>query len=137
MDCYFVKLMLDQLKHGNMIRNTFSKTAWNHMLKFFNQKFDAQYDTIFLKHRYNKLGNRYADIKNLLELKDFSWDENQQRIVADDYVWDNYIKVCYYVLYITMELIFISDFTTKCLCRHTHMQDTIGTRPWLTTKTWG
>ncbi|RDY06143.1 L10-interacting MYB domain-containing protein, partial [Mucuna pruriens] len=92
MDCYFVKLMLGQLKNGNMIHNTFRKKAWNHMLKCFNKKFDAQYDKSFLKHRYNKLGNYHTDVKSLLDLKDFSWDENQQRIVADDYVWDGYIK---------------------------------------------
>ncbi|XP_027363305.1 uncharacterized protein LOC113870933 isoform X2 [Abrus precatorius] len=93
MDCYFVKLMLEQLKNGNRIRNTFCGKAWNHMLKFFNKKFDAQYDKSFLKNRYDKLENYYTDVKSLLDLKDFSWDENQQRIVADDYVWENYIKV--------------------------------------------
>ncbi|KAK7344225.1 hypothetical protein VNO77_13589 [Canavalia gladiata] len=92
MDCYFVKLMLDQLKSGNMIHNTFSRKAWNHILKCFNKKFDAQYDKSYLKHHYNKLGNYYTDVKGLLDLKHFSWDENQQRIVADDYVWENYIK---------------------------------------------
>ncbi|XP_061349444.1 uncharacterized protein LOC133294713 isoform X2 [Gastrolobium bilobum] len=84
--------MLGQLKNGNMVGNTFSRKAWNHMVKFFNKKFDAQYDKSFLKHRYDKLGNYYSDIKNLLKLKDFSWDEKKQRIVADDYVWDNFIK---------------------------------------------
>ncbi|KAJ1375364.1 Myb/SANT-like domain [Sesbania bispinosa] len=92
MDCYFVKLMLDQLKNGNMIHNRFRRKAWNHMLKLFNKKFDAQYDKTFLKHRYIKLGNYYTEVKNLLGLKDFSWDEKQQKIVADDYVWDSCIK---------------------------------------------
>lgn len=69
------------------------------MLKLFNKKIDAQYDKSILKHCYNELEKYYTDVKDLLELKEFSWDEKQQRIVADDYVWDNYIKVYYYVHY--------------------------------------
>lgn len=96
MDCYFLKLMLGQLKSGNKIHNTFNRRAWKLMHKLFNKKFDVQYDKSFLKHRYKKIRNYYTDVKDLLEVKDFSWDGKQQKIVADDVVWDNYIKVHYY-----------------------------------------
>lgn len=96
MDCYFLKLMLDQHKSGNKIHNTFNRKAWKLMHKLFNKKFDAQYDKGFLKHRYKKLRNYYFNMKDLLEVGGFFWDEKQQRIVADDDAWENYIKVYYY-----------------------------------------
>ncbi|KAL4637123.1 hypothetical protein ACB092_03G058000 [Castanea dentata] len=92
MDRYFVKLLLDQLKKGNKICNTFKKQAWNDMLTLFNGKFGSKYGKTFLKHRFKKLLKYYTDVKSLLEVKGFSWDEIQQKISADDYLWDNYIK---------------------------------------------
>ena len=83
MDRYFVKLLLDQLKKGNKICNTFKKQAWNDMLTLFNGKFGSKYRKSFLKHRFKKLLRYYTDVKSLLEVKGFSWDEIQQRISAD------------------------------------------------------
>lgn len=93
MDRYFVKLMLHQLKKGNKLHNTFKKQAWKVMLTSFNRKFCSKYSKSFLKHRYKKLWKYYTGMNRLLEVKGFSWDEKQQKIAADDYVWDNYIKV--------------------------------------------
>lgn len=95
MDRFFMKLMLAQLRKGNKVRNTFKKQAWQDMLTLFNGKFGSTYNKSFLKHRYKKLLRYYTDMKGLLEVKGFSWDEKQQKIAADSYVWDNYIKVCY------------------------------------------
>ncbi|XP_062144294.1 uncharacterized protein LOC133851750 isoform X2 [Alnus glutinosa] len=92
MDRCFVKLMLAQLRKGNKVRNTFKKQAWQDMLTLFNGKFGSTYNKSFLKHRYKKLLRYYTDMKSLLEVKGFSWDEKQQKIAADSYVWDNYIK---------------------------------------------
>ncbi|KAI4349995.1 hypothetical protein L6164_010529 [Bauhinia variegata] len=92
MDGYFIKLMLDEIKKGNKIHERFNRKAWENILKLFNKKFHSQYDKSFLKHRYKKLRNYYTDVKDLLQVKGFSWDEKQQRIVADNQAWNNYIK---------------------------------------------
>ena len=55
----------------------------------------------FLKHCFKKLLKYYTDVNSLLEFKGFSWDEIQQKISADDYVWDNYIKVHYHIYLVT------------------------------------
>ncbi|KAJ7978001.1 L10-interacting MYB domain-containing protein [Quillaja saponaria] len=93
MDRYFVKLMLDHLKKGNKIGSTFNRQAWKDMVSLFNRKFGSNYGKSFLKQHYKKLLNYYSDIKKLLEVKGFSWDEKQQMIVADRDIWDKHIKV--------------------------------------------
>lgn len=93
MDQYFIELMLDQLKKGNKSDKTFSKQAWNDMLTFFNAKFCSQYSKNSIKRRYKKLFKYYTDVRSLLKRKEFSWDEEQCMIVADDSAWDKYIKV--------------------------------------------
>ncbi|KAK9292996.1 hypothetical protein L1049_020979 [Liquidambar formosana] len=92
MDRYFVKLMLDQVRKGHKINDTFTKQAWTDMLALFNAKFCSQHGKRVLRHRYKKLRKYYRDVRSLLEHDGFLWDKTRQTIAADDYVWDNYIK---------------------------------------------
>ncbi|EOY11394.1 Uncharacterized protein TCM_026587 isoform 1 [Theobroma cacao] len=92
MDQHFIELMLGHLRNGNKSKNTFNKQAWNDMLGSFNAKFGFPYGKSFLRRRYRKLLKHYSDVQSLLLQKGFSWDEKQQMVVADDLVWDNYVK---------------------------------------------
>ncbi|XAR71485.1 hypothetical protein NMG60_11028775 [Bertholletia excelsa] len=93
MERYFIDLMLEHMHRGNRTGHTFNKQAWTDMLTVFNAKFASQYDKDVLKSRYTSLWKQFNDIKNLLGQSEFSWDETRQMVVADDYVWDAYIKV--------------------------------------------
>ncbi|XP_031255410.1 uncharacterized protein LOC116113397 isoform X3 [Pistacia vera] len=92
MDQYFIDLMLDQVRKGSTRKHGFSKQAWKEMLILFNAKFCSQYHKRFLRYRYKKLFKYYADLRTLLNQKGFSWDEKRQMIVADDSLWDKYVK---------------------------------------------
>ncbi|XP_017983022.1 PREDICTED: L10-interacting MYB domain-containing protein isoform X1 [Theobroma cacao] len=92
MERYFIDLMLEQMHRGNRIGHTFSKQAWTDMLTVFNAKFGSQYDKDVLKSRYTNLWKQFNGVKNLLGQSGFSWDESRQMVVADDYVWNAYIK---------------------------------------------
>lgn len=93
MDQFFIDLMLDQLGKGNKIGNTFNKQAWTDMLALFNAKFGPQHGKRVLRHRYKKLWKYYSDVTILLKQIGFSWDDEREMILADDDVWDVYIKV--------------------------------------------
>ncbi|BFG36997.1 hypothetical protein CerSpe_232710 [Prunus speciosa] len=92
MDRFFLKLMLDQLGKGSKTNNSFKKQAWKDMVTLFNAKFGSRYRKSFLKQLYKKLLKYYTDVRSILAIKGFYWDEKEQMIVADDDVWDNYIK---------------------------------------------
>ncbi|KAF6160536.1 hypothetical protein GIB67_019476 [Kingdonia uniflora] len=92
MDRYFLDLLIDQVGSGNRKDHRFSKQAWKYMIASFNKKFRFQYDVDVLKNRYKKLRNQYNEIKNLLDQEGFDWDETRQIVIADDFVWDKYIK---------------------------------------------
>ena len=100
MERYFIDLMLDQMHRGNRVGHTFTKQAWADMLVLFSAKFGSPHDKDLLKNRYSTLWKQYNDVKNLLEQSGFSWNDSQQVIVADDYVWDTYIKVQYIYFFI-------------------------------------
>ncbi|XP_042476543.1 L10-interacting MYB domain-containing protein-like [Macadamia integrifolia] len=92
MDRYFIDLLIDQAHRGNRIGNLFSKQAWKDMICLFNAKFGFQYDTDILRNRYKSLRKQYNDIKILLQQNGFWWDETRQMVVADDCIWNDYIK---------------------------------------------
>lgn len=99
MDRYFIDLMLEQVGKGNRFDDhLFSKRAWKHMTSLFNAKFKFQYEKDVLKNRHKTLRNLYKAVKNLLDQKGFSWDEKRQMVAADNYVWDEYIKVRYLIV---------------------------------------
>lgn len=93
MESYFVELMVDHVHREHRIGHTFNKQAWTDMLTVFNARFGSQYDKDVLKSRYTNLWKQFNDIKNLLGESGFSWDETRQMVVADDCVWDAYVKV--------------------------------------------
>ncbi|KAI7998152.1 L10-interacting MYB domain-containing protein [Camellia lanceoleosa] len=62
------------------------------MLTLFNAKFGPQHSKRVLRHRYKKLWKYYNDVTVLLKQNGFSWDESQEMVVADDDVWDAYVK---------------------------------------------
>ncbi|KAG4132726.1 hypothetical protein ERO13_D08G051332v2 [Gossypium hirsutum] len=77
MDRYFIDLMLEQLNKGNRFDDhVFSKTAWMNMNSSFNERFK----------------NLYKAVKNLLNQKGFNWDSTRQMVIAENKIWDEYIK---------------------------------------------
>ncbi|TXG75142.1 hypothetical protein ES332_1Z011700v1 [Gossypium tomentosum] len=46
-----------------------------------------------LKNRHKTLRNLYKAVKNLLNQKGFNWDSTRQMVIAENKIWDEYIKV--------------------------------------------
>ena len=95
MDRYFLDLMLEQVHEGYKV-HTFNEQAWDHILVSFNKQFGLQCDKCVLEDRYISLTKLYEDISHLLNLSGFTWDENEQMVVADDDVWEACIKVHFF-----------------------------------------
>lgn len=93
MEQFFIELLLEQVRKGNKIGRTFKKKSWVCMISSFNAKFGVQYSRYVLRNRYNILRRHYSNIKILLGLKGFNFDKAQKRVVADDVVWNDYVKV--------------------------------------------
>lgn len=94
MDQYFIELMLEQVKRGNRFDDhLFSKRAWKLMSSAFTARFKFPYGKDVLKNRHKTLRNLFRSVKSLLREDGFSWDERTQMVVADNCVWDVYLKV--------------------------------------------
>ncbi|KAK6947337.1 Myb/SANT-like domain [Dillenia turbinata] len=93
MDRYFIEIMIEQVLKGYKNNTIFQKKAWKAMASLFNNKFGLGIEKDVLKNRLKKLRLRYNAVKNLLEQQGFHWDDSRQMVVAEDHVWDDYIKV--------------------------------------------
>lgn len=105
--------MLDHMHSGDRVGHTFHKQAWSDMLAVFNAKFGSQYDKDVLKNRYTTLWKQFNDIKNLLDQSGFYWDDTQQMVVADNYVWDTYVEAHPDALYYRNKA--VMNFNDLCL----------------------
>ena len=93
MDRHFLDLMLEQVHRGNGIECAFDDQVWAYMNTSFHEKFGVQCDKYVLENRYMCLMKQYSDIRGLLNQSGFAWDESQQMVLADEAIWEAYIKV--------------------------------------------
>ncbi|RZC87250.1 hypothetical protein C5167_007881 [Papaver somniferum] len=91
MNRYFLDLVLEQVRRGNMTDQALRKQVWAHMTALFNEKCGFQYDKDILKNRFKSLRRKYNEITTLLN-NGFQWDRTMQMVVADDNMWDTYVK---------------------------------------------
>ncbi|XP_019447823.1 PREDICTED: L10-interacting MYB domain-containing protein-like [Lupinus angustifolius] len=92
MDHYFIDLLLEQMNLGNKVGNTYTPQVWNAIVKSFNEQFKTHYGKQNLRNHFKHLKRQYIVVSNLLQLKEFTWDETKEMVVGEDHVWDAYIK---------------------------------------------
>ncbi|XP_042505006.1 uncharacterized protein LOC122081790 isoform X3 [Macadamia integrifolia] len=93
MNLYFIDIMLEQVRNGYKIRNTFHRKAWDDMVASFNRKFvGLQVDKEILRNRSKKLRLQHNALKTLLDQNGFHWDETRKMVTADDRFWNEYLK---------------------------------------------
>ncbi|XP_026452015.1 L10-interacting MYB domain-containing protein-like [Papaver somniferum] len=92
MDRLFMGLMADQVHEGQLLDGQFSKHAWTHIFDNFRQSFGSSFTKDVLKNRMKTLKKNYVAVSTLRGQSGFGWDQSREVVVADDDVWDEYIK---------------------------------------------
>ena len=93
MERCFIDLMIEQVNRGTRVGRTFNVQDWAHMTKAFNAKLGLHCDMHFLEDRFFCLLKQHDDISNLLNHGGFVWDETLRMVMAENDVWEAYIKV--------------------------------------------
>ncbi|XP_042489224.1 L10-interacting MYB domain-containing protein-like isoform X2 [Macadamia integrifolia] len=84
--------MVQQVLQGKTTKNGFSKKAWAVIRTDFNRKTGCYYTQQQIRNRKGVLKMQYKNVKQLLGHPGFKWDETRHMVIAEDDVWDDYLK---------------------------------------------
>ncbi|XP_077221217.1 uncharacterized protein At2g29880-like [Tasmannia lanceolata] len=92
MDHYLTTALVEQAHLGRKVENGFTKVAWAIVEKKLNARFGTHITKDNCKHRLKTWKKHYFTLKSLLDQSGFRWDDASSMVIADDSVWDDYLK---------------------------------------------
>ncbi|XP_043721464.1 uncharacterized protein At2g29880-like [Telopea speciosissima] len=92
MDRCLTKALVLQVKKGNKIDKSLTSSAYAAAVAVLNEKFALDLNKEHIRNRLKTWKKQYGVLKELLAQSEFQWDERQKMVVANDSVWNEYIK---------------------------------------------
>lgn len=93
MDRCLTEKLIEQVKLGNKVEKSFTPVAYKAAVKALNAKFGLDLKKANIRNRLKTLKKMYGHVKEILSHKGFMWDKTRKMVVANDAVWNEYIKV--------------------------------------------
>ena len=93
MDNCLTKVLAEQVKKGNKVDNMLKPAAFAAAVNALNEKFGMYLSKGHIKNRLKTWRKQFGVLKELLIQRGFVWNETQKMVVADDALWNEYIKV--------------------------------------------
>ncbi|RWR92102.1 Myb/SANT-like domain-containing protein [Cinnamomum micranthum f. kanehirae] len=90
-DDTLIQLMLDQCKDGRNIKGGFTCEGWNLLTKEMKTQYGDFFSKDKLKNRFKTLKKTYGDLKAMLDLSGFGWDDTRKMVTAEPQVWKEYV----------------------------------------------
>jgi hypothetical protein len=95
MDSCLSEILVQQIKLGNRSRfdHKLKPAALEAAVLAINEKFKLYMLKDHIKNRLKTWKKQYDILKEVLRQSGFEWDESRKMVIADDSVWNEYIKV--------------------------------------------
>lgn len=93
MDNCLTDVLVDQVEKGNKVDNILKPAAFAAALKALNEKFGMHMTKGHIKNRLKTWRKQFGVLKELISHRGFVWNKTQKMVVANDSVWNDYIKV--------------------------------------------
>ncbi|XP_014510263.1 uncharacterized protein LOC106769245 isoform X1 [Vigna radiata var. radiata] len=93
MDKCLTEVLAEQVKKGNKMDNMLKPAAFSGALKTLNEKYGMYVTKGQIKNRLKTLRKQFGVLKELLAQRGFMWDDTKKMVVADNSVWNDYIKM--------------------------------------------
>ncbi|KAE9598383.1 putative pyridoxal phosphate-dependent transferase, subdomain 2, Myb/SANT-like protein [Lupinus albus] len=92
MDYCLIDVLAEQVKMGNKVDDILKPAAFAAALKVLNAKFGLYLTKEHIKNRLKTYRKQFRVLKEILAHRGFVWNETQQMVIADNSVWNDYIK---------------------------------------------
>ncbi|XXG77557.1 hypothetical protein AAC387_Pa08g1690 [Persea americana] len=90
-DDTLTQLMLDQCEKGRNIKGGFTCEWWDLLTKEMKTQYGDFFSKDKLKNRFKTLKKTYVDLKAMLDLSGFGWDDARKMVTAEPQVWKEYV----------------------------------------------
>lgn len=92
MDRCLTDKLIEQVKMGNKLEKSLTPVAYRAAVKGLNAKFGLDLTKANIRNRLKTWKKMYGHVKEILSHKGFKWDKTRKMVVANDAVWNEYIK---------------------------------------------
>lgn len=92
MDNCLTDVLAEQVEKGNKVDNILKPAAFAAALKALNEKFGMHMTKGHIKNRLKTWRKQFGVLKELISHRGFVWNKTQKMVVANDSVWNDYIK---------------------------------------------
>lgn len=92
-DKLLLELLVEQVHKGEKRDNAFTRDAWIEVVSKFNQVARTKKTKEHMVNRKKTWRRTYSLVSAMIDQNGFQWDDSKNMVVADDDVWDNYLKV--------------------------------------------
>ncbi|KAK7304875.1 hypothetical protein VNO77_42768 [Canavalia gladiata] len=92
MDKCLTEVLAEEVKKGNKVDNILKPAAFTGALKTLNEKYGMYVTKAHIKNRLKTWRKQFGVLKELLAHKEFMWNDTKKMVVADNSVWNDYIK---------------------------------------------
>ncbi|TKY46642.1 L10-interacting MYB domain-containing protein [Spatholobus suberectus] len=94
MDSCLSAILVQQIKKGNRSKFDFKlkPAAFEAAVLAINEKFQLYLTKEHVKNRLKTWKKQYDILKELMDQSSFEWDEKRKMVIANDSVWNEYIK---------------------------------------------
>lgn len=93
MDRYLGKTLVEYVTTSCKLDKTLQRGVVDLAVSALSEKYGPDLTKEYIRNRLRTLKKQYRILKELLSHDGFSWDETRKIIVANNSVWDDYIKV--------------------------------------------
>ncbi|RWR88615.1 L10-interacting MYB domain-containing-like protein [Cinnamomum micranthum f. kanehirae] len=91
-DEFLTNVLIEQITLGQKDGIGFALEGWREIERKMKEKFGDAYDKAKIRNRLKTVKIHYNHIKILMCLSGFGWDDIKKRVIAEDQVWDDYLK---------------------------------------------
>ncbi|KAK7259947.1 hypothetical protein RIF29_25581 [Crotalaria pallida] len=92
MDNCLIEVLADQVEKGNKVDNILKPAAFAAALKVLNEKFSMYLTKEHIKNRLKTWRKQFKVLKEILAHRGFVWNETQKMVIANNSVWNDYIR---------------------------------------------
>ena len=98
---------------GRKVEKNFNNACWEEAITKVKEKTGLEPTASNAKNKYKNWRTRYREVKQLLSMSGFGWDDTLKMVTAEDDVWDNLeqVNLAYQLYWFYYNIFFMSLYS--------------------------